>query len=143
MKKKLFKAAVIGLGVGMHHVEALEKHPNCSVKKVYDFNRSKFSKLKRVFPNIEFVKNENEIFLDKEINIVSIASFDNFHYDQIIKCIKYKKNIIVEKPICLNQKQLNSINNKINKTNLKITSNMVLRTTGMFKQIKKKFQIKK
>ena len=143
MKKKLFKAAVIGLGVGMHHVEALEKHPNCSVKKVYDFNRSKFSKLKRVFPNIEFVKNENEIFLDKEINIVSIASFDNFHYDQIIKCIKYKKNIIVEKPICLNQKQLNSINNKLNKTNLKITSNMVLRTTGIFKQIKKKISNKK
>ncbi len=138
MKKKIFNAAVIGLGVGIHHVNALEKHSNCRVKKVYDFKKSIQTKFKKNFPYIEFAKNENEIFQDKEINIVSIASYDNFHYNQIIKCIKYKKNIIVEKPICLTQKQLSSINNLLKKTNLKITSNMVLRTTGLFREIKKK-----
>lgn len=143
MKKKIFKAGVIGLGVGMHHVKALKNHPNCIVKKVYDFDKSKKLNFKKNFPNIKFVKNENEIFKDKEINIVSIASYDNFHYDQILKCIKNKKNIIVEKPICLNQNQLSSINSLLKKTNLKITSNMVLRTTGLFKQIKKKIFNKK
>ncbi len=143
MKKKIFKAGVIGLGVGMHHVKALKNHPNCIVKKVYDFNKSKKLNFKKNFPNIEFVKNENEIFQDKEINIISLASYDNFHYDQILKCIKNKKNIIVEKPICLNQKQLSSINNLLKKTNLKITSNMVLRTTGLFREIKKKISNKK
>ena len=84
MKNKSFKAAVIGLGVGMHHVKALESHPNCEVKKVYDFNKSKILKFKKQFPKINFVKNEEQIFLDDEINIVSIASYDNFHYSQII-----------------------------------------------------------
>ena len=81
-------------------------------------------------------------FKIKEISIVSIASYDNFHYNQILKCIKNKKNIIVEKPICLNKKQLSSINSLL-KTNLKITSNMVLRTTDLFRQIKKKISNKK
>lgn len=143
MKKKIFKAAVIGLGVGMHHVKALESHPNCFVKKVYDFDKFKKFKFKKNFPNIEFVKNENEIFKDKDINIVSIASYDNFHYNQILKCIKFKKNIIVEKPVCLTQKQLSSINRLLKKTNIKITSNMVLRSERLFRQIKKKILNKK
>ncbi len=143
MKKKLFKAGVIGLGVGMHHFQALKNHPNCIVKKVYDFDKLKKFNFKKKFPNIDFVKNENEIFQDKEISIVSIASYDNFHYNQILKCIKNKKNIIVEKPICLNKKQLSSINSLLKKTNLKITSNMVLRTTDLFRQIKKKISNKK
>ena len=90
MKKKLFKAGVIGLGVGMHHFQALKNHPNCIVKKVYDFDKLKKFNFKKKFPNIDFVKNENEIFQDKEISIVSIASYDNFHYYQILKCIKNK-----------------------------------------------------
>ena len=58
MKNKFFKAAVIGLGVGMHHIKALESHPNCVVKKVYDFDKSKILKSKKKYPKIEFVKNE-------------------------------------------------------------------------------------
>tara|TARA_B100000767_G_scaffold270323_1_gene293761 strand:+ start:150 stop:1148 length:999 start_codon:yes stop_codon:yes gene_type:complete len=138
MKNKPFKAGVIGLGVGMHHLKALEAHTNCKVKKVYDFDKLKCAKLKKKYPNIEFVKNEKEIFLDDEINIVSIASYDNFHYQQILDCIKNKKNIIIEKPICLNQRQLTNIKKKLKNSNINITSNLVLRTTSLFKHIKKK-----
>ena len=46
------------------------------------------------------------MFKDKSINLVSIASYDEYHYNQILKCIKYNKHIIVEKPMCLNEKQL-------------------------------------
>ena len=143
MKKKVFNAGIIGLGVGMHHLRAFERHPNCVVKKIYDFDVRKVSKLKKKFPKIQFVSNENEIFKDKDISIVSIASYDNFHYSQILKCIKFKKNIIVEKPICLNKRQLTSINIKLKNSNSKITSNLVLRTTDIFRYIKKKYLNKK
>ena len=142
MKKKIFNAAVIGLGVGMHHVKALESHSNCCVKKVYDFDRLKKLKFKKNFPNVKFVEKEDEIFKDKDISIVSIASYDSYHYNQILKCIKFKKNIIVEKPVCLTQKQLSSLTKLLKKTKIKITSNLVLRTTALFKQIKKKISNK-
>ena len=34
---------------------------------------------------------EEIIFRDKQINLVSLASYDNYHFDQILKCLKMKK----------------------------------------------------
>ena len=56
--------------------------------------RKKFKKLKyikKLFPKIKITNNENDIFLDRDINLVSIASYDNYHYSQILKSIKNKK----------------------------------------------------
>ena len=72
---------------------------------------------------------------------MSIASYDNYHYSQILKSIKNKKNIIVEKPMCLNSKQLNNIKKLISNSDLKIMSNMVLRVNDLFQNIKKKSQM--
>ena len=83
-------------------------------------------------------------FRNKKINLVSIASYDNDHYNQIIKSIKSKKNIIVEKPMCLNLSQLKKIYKLIKKKkNIKMTSNLVLRTNSLFKSFKKRINSKK
>ena len=55
------------------------------------------------------------MFKDKSINLVSIASYDEYHYNQILKCIKYNKHIIVEKTHVLNEKQLIDIKKKLKK----------------------------
>ena len=65
--------------------------------------------LKKIYPSVQIVKNENEIFKDPNIKLVSIASYDNYHYPQILKSIKFKKNIFVEKPICLYLSQLKKL----------------------------------
>ena len=79
------------------------------------------------------------IFKDKTINLVSIASYDNYHYSQIIKSLNSNKNIIVEKPMCLNQEQLKNIYYLLKKKkNIKMTSNLVLRVNSLFKNFKKK-----
>ena len=36
---KKIKAAVIGLGVGIHHARTLNAHPNCELIWVCDFNK--------------------------------------------------------------------------------------------------------
>ena len=83
------------------------------------------------------------MFKDKSINLVSIASYDEYHYNQILKCIKYNKHIIVEKPMCLNEKQLIDIKKKLKKKKkIKIFSNLVLRVNDLFKDIKKKISKK-
>ncbi len=82
--------------------------------------------------------NEDKIFLDKEINLVSIASYDNYHFSQIVKCIKNKKNIIVEKPMCLKISELKKINKLLINKNIKILSNLPLRVNSFFLNLKKK-----
>ena len=135
---KKISAGIIGFGIGQKHFEAIHNYKNSKVKIICEKNINKLNFLKKKFPIIKITNNENDIFLNKDINLVSIASYDNYHYDQIIKSIKYKKNFIVEKPLCLTQKQLNKIKKFISKTNLKFTSNLVLRVNNLFKNIKKK-----
>ena len=133
-------AAVIGTGIGEKHIEAINNFEKSKVKIVCEKNKKKFSILKKKFPKIIFTTNEDDIFSDKEINLVSIASYDNDHFYQLIKCISSnKKKIIVEKPLCMNLLQLKKIAKLVHKDKqIKILSNLVLRSSSLFRIFKKK-----
>lgn len=133
---KKINCAVIGMGVGERHARFYKKFPNTQLLKIYEKNKTKIKKLRKKFPKVEFVKNENEIIQDRKINLVSIASYDNYHAEQIIKCLKYKKNIFVEKPLCLNLQELKKIYRYYKKSKSKISCNLVLRGSTQFKKIK-------
>ena len=135
---KKISAGIIGFGIGQKHFEAIHNYKNAKVKVICEKNLKKLKYIKKLFPKIKITNNENDIFLDRDINLVSIASYDNYHYSQILKSIKNKKNIIVEKPMCLNLKHLQNIKKLILKSNVKIMSNMVLRVNDLFINIKKK-----
>ena len=134
------EAGIIGFGIGQKHYEAINNYKKSKVKIICEKNLKKVRILKKKYPKIIVTSNENEIFLNKNINLVSIASYDNDHYYQILKCIKYKKNIIVEKPMCLNLKQLKHIKKLLAKSKVKITSNLVLRVNDLFVNIKKEIK---
>ena len=108
---------VIGLGVGEQHLIAYQNHPDCVVKAVCDFDYEIQKRFSVDCPNIKFVKNPDEILCDSSIDVVTIASWDNYHYEQIVKGLEHGKHIFVEKPICLTSNELNSIkdNYKFNK----------------------------
>lgn len=137
-------AAVIGLGIGEKHLQAIHGFRNFRVKYIYDINKKKSSQIKKKYPDILIAKNENQIFLDNQVQLVCIASYDNYHYQQIKKCIRYKKNIIVEKPMCLTIQQLKSIKQMVKKEkSIKIFSNLVLRTNALFQYFRERIKNKK
>ncbi len=138
----MIKAAIIGSGIGLKHFEAINGYRNSKVKIICENNYKEIKKLKSKFRNIKITSNENKIFKDKKINLVSIASYDDDHFSQIKKCIKYNKHIIIEKPMCLNLKQLNQIKILLKKKpRIKIISNLVLRANSLFMEFKKKINI--
>ena len=99
-------AAVIGMGVGEKHMEAINGFMGSKVKIICEKDKKKLNIIKKKYPKMIVTSDEETIFKDKQINLVSIASYDNYHFDQILKCLKNEKNIIVEKPMCLNPNQL-------------------------------------
>lgn len=130
--------AVIGMGIGQKHLEAIEGYKNSYVKIICEKNEKKIHLLKKKFPKKIITKNENQIFSDKDINLISIASHDNFHFSQISKGIKSGKNLVIEKPMCLNLNQLKKISNLLKKNKrIQITSNLVLRVNSLFKHFKR------
>lgn len=134
----MIRVGIIGLGVGKHHFNALVKNPLCELTHVCDFDKSKLKEYRKKYPSIIFTENDNDIFDNKSIDLVSIASYDYFHYEQIIKSLNNKKNVFVEKPICLSNHELVNIFKVLNRNKkLQISSNLVLRTEPSFLKLKK------
>ena len=81
-------AAVIGMGVGEKHLEAINGFMGSKVKIICEKNK-KNSNIKKKNIQIMIVTSDEEtIFKDKQINLVSLASYDDYHFDQILKCFK-------------------------------------------------------
>ena len=135
-------AAIIGMGIGQKHLEAIDKYKGSKVKIICEKNKNKVKILKKIYPQKIFVNNYEDIFQHKDINLVSIASYDDDHFNQILMCIKYNKNFIVEKPMCLNLDELKLIQKKLLKKKIFMLSNLVLRSNHLFQTIKKKIKKK-
>ena len=103
MHKKI-KVGIIGLGVGKHHLKCFLNNKHCEVVSVCDFKVSKLNQIKLKEPKINVTTKSSDIINDKNVDLVCIASYDNFHAEQVLNCIKKKKHVFVEKPICTNQK---------------------------------------
>tara|TARA_B100001057_G_scaffold500460_1_gene615660 strand:+ start:1418 stop:2416 length:999 start_codon:yes stop_codon:yes gene_type:complete len=135
-------AAVIGSGVGLKHIEALIKTKDVIIKYLCEKNSKKSRYLKKKFPNIQIISSDKKIFEDKKIKLVCIASYDNYHYEQILNCIKNKKNFYVEKPMCMDVNQLKHIHELLKRNkSISFSSNLVLRTNDLFNKIKKQINL--
>mgnify|MGYP001420134157 CR=1 FL=1 len=84
-------AAIIGMGIGQKHLEAIDKYKGSKVKVICEKNKNKVKLLKKIYPQKIFVNNYRDIFQYKDINLVSIASFDDDHFNQI-KIIDTRQN---------------------------------------------------
>lgn len=136
-KKKKIRAGVIGLGVGAHQARTLSIHPDCDLDIICDFDENKLSKIGMEFPNIKQTQDAQAILSNPDIDLVCIASYDQFHYEQVMTSLNNGKHVYVEKPICLKKDELQDINKKLKiSPNLSISSNMVLRTCPLFIKVR-------
>lgn len=106
MKKKINLGFVGAGNIYSKHYQAVNKLKNIKILSIADPKNIEKSK------SINFYKAAN-IMLKKEkkLDIVSILTPSGRHYKDIVDSLKYKKNIIVEKPICLKISDLNKILN--------------------------------
>ena len=141
---KNLNVGLIGLGVGMFHFKNLLSNKYTKVISVCDFDKRKIKNIKKLHPNIYVTSNANDVLNNEEIELVCIASYDNYHFKQVIQAIKNKKHIFVEKPICTSFQEFIKIKKALNKNpKIKISSNFVLRTAPQFLKLKGLFKSQK
>ena len=135
---KTFNAGIIGLGVGEQHLISLIKNKYIKNIKIFDKNIKKSRSLAIKY-NVTHCNKIDDIYKDKLVKIVSIASYDNYHYEQISKCLKNNKHVFVEKPAVINFKEAKKIFNLLRKKKKNFfSSNYILRKSERFIDIKKK-----
>ncbi|MGV8056596.1 MAG: Gfo/Idh/MocA family protein [Smithellaceae bacterium] len=135
----MLKAGIIGLGVGEAHIEGYRNHPDCEVVALCDFSPEKLAYANNKYPALHITDNADEIIKDPSIDVVSIASYDNFHHDQVMAALACNKHVFVEKPLCLNEGEARNICRMLKrKPALKISSNLILRKYPRFINLKEK-----
>lgn len=133
---------VIGLGVGEQHLIGYlnSKYVNNVYINDFDINKLKFIKNKYESERVKICYDEDEIINNPDVTAISIASYDHFHFRQIIKSIMNKKHIFCEKPICLSHYQLKKIENLLKEKKIVMTTNTILRLSPRFIDLKKKIK---
>ncbi len=139
---KQINVGVIGLGVGEQHMIGYLNSKYVKNVYIYDFDQKKTKSIKKKYQNerVKVCLSENEIINNSDIKAISIASYDQFHFKQIIKSIKKRKHIFCEKPICLNSYQLEKIKNLLKKKKIIMTTNTILRLSPRFIELKEKIK---
>jgi len=134
---KILSAGIIGLGVGEEHIAGYQSHPDCEVVALCDFSDEKLAMARDRYPGISLTSRADELLQDPDIDIVSIASYDNYHYQEIVQAINNNKHIFVEKPLCQYQSEAAHIRRLLQeKPALKLSSNLILRMAPRFRLLK-------
>lgn len=129
-------AAVVGLGIGNQHALAIHDNPDCELRYLCDFDAEKVALYIREHPN-QNIQNLTfeELLKQDQLNMISIASFDDHHYQQVIDALNANKHVFVEKPLCQTWDQLISLRDVFKEKRYGLMSNLVLRTSELFKHV--------
>lgn len=104
-----YHLAIIGYG-GMgewHHKNIEERVPEIKVVGAYDIREERMNKAKEA--GLKGYEKLEDILEDPSIDMVTIATPNNFHKDLAIACMRSGKNVICEKPVTMNAKELEAI----------------------------------
>jgi predicted dehydrogenase len=131
------KAAIIGLGVGEQHIQGYRSHPACDVVALCDLDEQKLESCRSRYPGVRTSTDAVEILTDPEIDVVSIASYDNYHYEQVALAIRHGKHVFVEKPLCLFEEEARDLRRALaERPDLKLSSNLILRRSPRFMAVR-------
>jgi len=125
--------AVIGLGVGEQHARTYARENSSHLKWLYDLDEERAASLAGLLGDVGVAKNEAAIFNDEQTDVVSIASYDDDHFDQVIKGLEAGKTLFVEKPLCRTVDELQKIKAAWEKAGQPpVETNLVLRAAPLY-----------
>ena len=154
----MFKAAIIGFGdIGYFlskdkkrkktwsHFEAYNSIKDTKIDVIVESNQKKIDYVKKQYPKINVFKNIDELNNAKlNIDIISICTPTNTHFDILKKTLAMKPKIIIcEKPICQSLNEARKIVQLFKKKKIQIVVNHQRRFETNFLLAKKIIEKKK
>lgn len=132
--------AVIGYGeIALEMAEVLKKNGR-TFYGIFGRSFEKALSFARRFGISKVYKNAEELFSDKAVDIVYIATPNSSHAMYITDALLHGKNVLCEKPIVLNSFQLSNAQNIAKKKNLILSEAMTLYHMPLYKNLQKRIQ---
>lgn len=117
---KKINVGVIGVGnMGKHHARIYSELDETNLIAISDIDESIGQKISSLY-NCKYYNDYIELLKDKNIEAVSIAVPTKLHKKVALDAIKFKKNILLEKPIAEAIEDAHEIIDKAKKTKIKL-----------------------
>jgi predicted dehydrogenase len=137
----MLRAAVIGLGVGERHIEGYELDSRCKVTTLCDLDATKLAQVASRHPGKNLVQSPENVLSNPGIDVVSIATYEDVHCEQVVTALENGKHVFVEKPLCLSLEELEKIVHSLRANpNILLSSNLILRKTPRFIALKRQVE---
>jgi predicted dehydrogenase len=109
----------------------------CRIRWFYDLEPGRARKLAEQLGAGATAPDFETVVSDPEVQIISIASFDDAHFDQTVQSLRAGKHVFVEKPLCRSFEELRAIKQTWVATGgTRLVSNLVLRTAPLYVWLK-------
>ena len=127
------KFGIIGLGVGERLGHAVASCPGCEVVSVCDFDADKLEIVGSRFPGARRTRDADDLLSEKSIDVVVVASWDNYHFSHTKAALLAGKHVFVEKPFVVDEEEAREIKVLLQeRRGQRLSSNLVLRSTPRF-----------
>lgn len=131
---------VVGLGVGEQHARRFAADSRTRVRWLHDLDAGRAARLAAELPGSRAAEKFEQLLEDPEVQIVSIASFDDAHFAQASVALEHGKHVFVEKPLCRTWPELQGLKRRWSAAGgrLKLGSNLVLRAAPLYRWLKER-----
>ena len=131
------RAGVIGLGVGEKHIAGYRAHPAAEVVAVCDIDPGKLSMAAERYPELRRTESPEELLEDPGIDVISVASYDDAHYEQVRAALANGKHVFAEKPLVLERDHAREIAQILaERPALRLSTNVPLRMSPRFRRLR-------
>lgn len=104
------RCAVIGAGgIGLHHIQGFQKHPQAEVVALAELSPARRQEAADKFSIPRAVESYEELLADKEVQAVSIALPNYLHASVAVAALKAGKHVLLDKPMATSAREAEQI----------------------------------
>lgn len=127
---KKFRAGVIGLGMGRHHVEGFNAHPSCEVVAVCDPDEVRLKAIGDQNNVPGRYGTAGEMFAAEKLDICAIATPNKFHKPLAVEAFENGCHVFCEKPMATSAREGRAMIEAAKKAKKRLMINFSYRFTG-------------
>jgi predicted dehydrogenase len=135
----VLRAAVIGLGVGEQHLAGYAAHPACEPVAICDADPEQLRAVAERHPGLRTTTDPGELLTAGDVDIVSVASYDSAHFDQIAAALRAGKHVFAEKPMVVREEHARELRRLLTeRPDLRLSTNVPLRRSPRFVELRER-----
>jgi UDP-N-acetyl-2-amino-2-deoxyglucuronate dehydrogenase len=141
--KEKIKIGLIGCGrISVQHFNSIEKIPEMELRAVCDIKTERAKKAAKKY-KVDWYKDYRQLLKRDDIDLVSICTPNGLHVQMGIDTAHSGKDVVMEKPLGINLKEVDRLLNYFRKKNKKLFSVLQVRFNPPIQAVKKIIEEKK